>query len=185
MPHRQFPVNDPERRKWLNPEKLLSDIGLVPGMTFVDVGSSDGYFSIPAARIVGPTGKVIAIDIDEGAISRLRQHATDEGLSLLSAEVGSGEETVTCDGCANFVFFGIDLHDFNDPAQAIRNAKRMLKPSGLLVDLDWKPEPTPFGPPLRRRFSIDKARQLIEAEGFSVKSVAEAGPYHYVIIAGI
>ena len=30
MPHRQFPVNDPDRRKWLNPEKILGEIGLMP-----------------------------------------------------------------------------------------------------------------------------------------------------------
>ena len=61
----------------------------------------------------------------------------------------------------------------------------MLKPSGKLVDLDWKPEPMPLGPPLERRFSIDKARKLIEAEGLHVKSVTDAGPYHYIIVAKI
>ncbi len=183
MPHMRFPANDQERLKWQDPERILSQIGLEPDMTFVDVGSGDGYFAIPAARMGGPNGKVIAFDIDDGAITRLRQQAAKEGLSQLSAEVRSAEEAIVCEGCADFVFFGIDLHDFADPAQVIRNAKRMLKPKGLLVDLDWKPEPTPFGPPLKKRFSIDKARQLIESEGFKIKSVAEAGPYHYIIVA--
>ncbi len=184
MPHMRFPANDPERLKWQDPEKILSQVGLEPDMTFVDVGSGDGFFAIPAARLVGPNGLVIAFDINNDAIMRLRQQAADEGLSQLKAEMGSAEETVACQGCADFVFFGIDLHDFADPVQVIRNAKRMLKSSGLLVDLDWKPEPMAFGPPLRKRFSIDKARQLIESEGFKIKSVAEAGTYHYIIIAG-
>jgi len=184
MPHMRFPINDPQRLKWQDPEKILSQIGLALDMTFIDVGSSDGYFAIPAARMVGPKGKVIAFDIDDGAIMRLRQQAADEGLSQLSAEVKSAEETVACEDCADFVFFGIDLHDFADPAQVIRNARRMLKRKGLLIDLDWKPEPMPFGPPLKKRFSIDKARQLIESEGLNIKSVAEAGPYHYIIAAG-
>ncbi|MGA9100376.1 MAG: methyltransferase domain-containing protein [Methanotrichaceae archaeon] len=185
MPHKQFPANDPQRLKWQDPEEILNEIGLAPDMTFVDVGCGDGYFAIPAARMVGPKGKVIAFDIDDGAITRLRQQAADEGLSQLTAEVGPAEETVACEGCANFVFFGINLHDFADPVQVIRNAKRMLRPTGLLIDLDWKPEPMPFGPPLKKRFSIDKARQLIESEWFNIKSVAEAGPYHYIIVAGI
>jgi ubiquinone/menaquinone biosynthesis C-methylase UbiE len=185
MPHRQFPANDPQRRKWLDPERILSDIGLAPGMIFVDVGSGDGYFAIPAARMVGPTGKVIAIDINADAILRLRQNAAEKGLGQILAEVRSAEETVACEGCADIVFFGINLHDFNDAPQAIRNAKSMLKPSGLLADLDWKPEPMPFGPPLKRRFSVDKATQLIEAEGFDVRSVSDAGPNHYIILAKI
>lgn len=185
MPHMRFPTNDPERLKWQDPEKILSEIRLGPDMMFVDVGCGDGYFAIPAARMVGQKGKVIAFDIDDSAIERLTQQAADGGLSQLTAEVGSAEETVACEGCADFVFFGINLHDFADPAQVIRNAKRMLKPSGLLVDLDWKPEPMPFGPPLKKRFSIDKARQLIQSEGVKIKSVAEAGIYHYIIVANM
>jgi ubiquinone/menaquinone biosynthesis C-methylase UbiE len=183
MVHRQFPINDPERRKWQDPEKILTCIGLEPGMTFVDVGCGDGYFAIPAARMVGQEGKVIAVDLDEGSIMRLQQKAAEDGLRHLSAEVRAAEETVACEGCADFVFFGIDLHDFADPAQVIRNARRMLRPSGLLVDLDWKPEPMSFGPPPGKRFSIGKAQQLIESAGFHVTSVKEAGPYHYIIIA--
>jgi hypothetical protein len=40
-----------------------------------------------------------------------------------------------------------------------------------------------FGPPLQKRFSIDKARYLIESAGFEIVSVTDAGPYHYLIIA--
>lgn len=185
MVHRQFPIDDPERRKWQDPEKILTDIGLEPGMTFVDVGCGDGYFSIPAARMVGQEGKVISIDIDKGAILRLQQRAAEEELGNLSAEARAAEETIACEKCADFVFFGIDLHDFADPSQVIRNAKRMLRQSGLLVDLDWKPEPMPFGPPLEKRFSIGKAQQLIESAGFHIISTKEAGPYHYIIIAGL
>jgi ubiquinone/menaquinone biosynthesis C-methylase UbiE len=183
MAHMQFPANDKERRKWQNPEKILAEIGLTPGMTFVDLGCGDGFFAIPAARMVEPKGKVIAVDIDEGAIGRLRQHAAEEGLGQLSAEIGAAEETIACEGCADFVFFGINLHDFDDPAQVIRNAKRMLRPSGKLVDLDWKAQPMSFGPPLEKRFSISKARELIESAGFHITSVAESEPYHYTIIA--
>ncbi len=185
MAHRQFSSDDPERRKWQDPEKILIDIGLKPGMTFADVGCGDGYFALPAARMVGPKGRVIAVDIDEGAIARLRQQAAEEGLNQLSAEVQAAEEPIACEGCADFVFFGIDLHDFADPLRVIQNAKRMLRPSGRLVDLDWKAEPMQFGPPLKKRFSPDKARRLIESGGFRVASASEAGPYHYIIIAGL
>jgi ubiquinone/menaquinone biosynthesis C-methylase UbiE len=183
MVHKQFPANDTERRKWQDPEKILAEIGIAPNMTFVDLGCGDGYFALPAARIVGSKGKVIATDIDEGAIGRLRKQAAEEGLVQLSAEVSAAEKTIACEGCADFVFFGINLHDFADPAQVIRNAKRMLRPSGKLVDLDWKPQPMSFGPPLGKRFSITKAQELIESAGFHIILVAESGPYHYIIIA--
>jgi hypothetical protein len=40
-----------------------------------------------------------------------------------------------------------------------------------------------FGPPQQKRFSIDKARYLIESAGFEIASATDAGPYHYLIIA--
>jgi ubiquinone/menaquinone biosynthesis C-methylase UbiE len=152
-------------------------------MVFIDVGCGDGYFALPAARRVGPQGKVYAVDIDAGAIQRLREQAAREGLDHLFPEVREAEETVVCEGCADYVFFGIDLHDFRDPSHVLMNAKKMLHAQGQLIDLDWKDIPMDFGPPLQKRFSIKKARSLIESAGFIIASVTEAGPYHYLIIA--
>jgi ubiquinone/menaquinone biosynthesis C-methylase UbiE len=183
MSRRQCSPDDPERRKWQDPDDILSSIGLVPGMVFVDMGCGDGYFAIPAARRVGQRGRVYAHDIDAAAVERLRQRAAQEGLDNLAAEVKEAEETIACRECADIVFFGIDLHDFRDPAQVLINAHKMLRPEGKLVDLDWKDQPMPVGPPPEKRFSVDKARNLIVSAGFRVVSVQDSGPYHYLIIA--
>jgi ubiquinone/menaquinone biosynthesis C-methylase UbiE len=181
---RRFRADDPERKEWQDPEKILTTLGLSAGMVFVDVGCGEGYFALPAARITGPGGKVYASDINADAVTALRKQARVEGLANLSAEVKAAEETLVCEACADVVFFGIDLHDFADPRQVLLNARAMLKPSGKLIDLDWKDDPMPFGPPLEKRFSIKKATGLIEAAGFRVHSVQDAGPYHYLITAG-
>jgi ubiquinone/menaquinone biosynthesis C-methylase UbiE len=183
MAKRQFRSDDPERLQWQDPETILSAIGAGPGMIFVDVGCGDGYFALPAARKAGPLGRVYANDIDAGAIERLRVQAKKEGMGNIIAEVKSAEETVACEGCADVVFFGIDLHDFEDPQAVLRNAQKMLRPSGLLVDLDWKDQPMPIGPPVSKRFSVEKARDLIVSVGFGILSVQDSGPYHYLIIA--
>ena len=59
----------------------------------------------------------------------------------------------------------------------------MVKPGGKLVNLDWKKEAMPLGPPIEKRFSPEKAIHLIESAGFTVESVKANGPYHYLIIA--
>jgi len=183
MSRRQFSPDDPERRQWQDPETILTTIGLRAGMVFVDMGCGDGYFALPAARRVGPGGKVCANDIDKGAIGRLMQRAGQEGLGNLVATVRESEEMVACEGCADIVFFGIDLHDFRDPARVLANARRMLRPGGRVVDLDWKDQPMPFGPPPEKRFSAEKAKNLIGSAGFRVESVQDSGPYHYLITA--
>jgi ubiquinone/menaquinone biosynthesis C-methylase UbiE len=172
-----------ERRRWQNPEAILVDIGLRSGFTFVDIGCGDGFFALPAARLVGEKGKVYGLDSDDGAIGRLKGKAIKEDLRNLNLSVGEAEETVLCEACADIVFFGIVLHDFKDPATVLMNAKRMLKPNGRLIDLDWKKEFMKFGPPLQIRFSEDEAVSRIEAAGFRIEAVKKAGPYNYIIIA--
>lgn len=184
MGGRRFRADDPVRKTWQDPEKILSGIGLSKGMIFVDIGCGEGYFALPAARLVGPGGKVYAADINADAVTVLREQAVYEGLINISTEVMAAEETMVCEGCADIVFFGIDLHDFADPEKVLMNAKKMLKPSGRLVDLDWKDEPMEFGPPQEKRFSVHKAQAMIESAGFRVLSVKDAGPYHYLISAG-
>jgi ubiquinone/menaquinone biosynthesis C-methylase UbiE len=182
MNRKRFRADDPERRSWQDPEKIFSSIGLRKGMVLVDVGCGEGYFALPAARIVGPEGMVYAVDINTDAVANLNEQAKIEGLRNLSAEVKKAEAAIACEGCADIVFFGIDLHDFADPEQVIRNAKTMLRPSGRLIDLDWKDMPMDFGPPAEKRFPVAKAKNLIESAGFTVRSVQDAGPYHYLII---
>jgi ubiquinone/menaquinone biosynthesis C-methylase UbiE len=183
MHHARFYADDRERRKWQNPERILTEIGLKRGSTFVDVGCGEGFFAIPAAKIVGNKGKVYALDADEQAIGKLQKKAKEEGLTNLLTHVGIAEEDVFCESCADVVFFGIVLHDFQAVSRVLENAKRMLKPGGMLVDLDWKKEPMQFGPPLSIRFDETQAADLLEKAGFRIEGTKESGIYHYVILA--
>lgn len=181
--HSVFSIYDQKRREWQNPEALLVEIGSGPGSTFMDIGCGDGFFALPAARLVGDNGRVHALDINREAIRRLKESATKQGLQNLNLVVGRAEDTILCEACADIVFFGIVLHDFDDPARVLVNARRMLTPDGKLVNLDWKKEQMPFGPPLQKRFDEEQAKRLITQAGFNVESVRESGPYHYLIIA--
>ena len=69
--HGGFSLDEATRRSWFNPEKVLKDAGLGLGMTFVDVGCGDGFFTILAAQIVGTQSR------QEG----LNQHKSRSGES--------------------------------------------------------------------------------------------------------
>jgi len=160
--------DEQERRKWQNPENVLTAIGLKSGMTFADIGCGQGFFTIPAAKIVGESGKVYASDISETNIQKLRGKVDAAGLTNVIMATGKAEDLILCDACADIVFFGIVLHDFENPSKVLANAHSMLKKTGKLVDLDWKQEPMAFGPPLHIRFSEEKAKQLLKTIGFKV-----------------
>jgi len=177
--------DEQERRKWQNPENVLAEIGLKPGITFADIGCGQGFFTIPAAKIVGKSGKVYASDISKINIQKLREKVDAAGLTNVIMETGKAEDLILCNACADIVFFGIVLHDFENPSKVLTNAHSMLKKTGKLVDLDWKQEPMEFGPPLHIRFGEEKVKQLLETSGFKVLLTKKSGLYHYIIVASL
>jgi ubiquinone/menaquinone biosynthesis C-methylase UbiE len=179
----RFPGEDTLRRRWHNPETTLKSVGLRPSMVFMDIGCGYGFFTIPAAEQVGENGRVYAVDADAEAVEAVKRKAAEKGLKNITATVGEAEETVFCDECADMVFFSIVLHDFRDPAKVLSNAKRMIKPDGTLINLDWKKKSTVFGPPMRIRFSEEQAQALIRQAGFTIESVKDAGSNFYIITA--
>ena len=179
--HGGFSLDEATRRSWYNPDAILKELQV--GMVFVDVGCGDGFFSILAAKIVGEKGKVYAVDIDPLAIEKVKQKVKAEGLENITAKAGRAEETVFCNKCIDLVFFSMVLHDFDDPAKVLLNTKEMIKPDGLLVDLDWKKQEMPFGPPSRIRFSEERASDLIKNAGFQIANVKNVGNFHYLVSA--
>jgi len=179
--HGGFALDEATRRTWYNPEGILQDLHY--GMRFIDVGCGDGFFTVLAAKKVGDKGKVYVVDSDASAIEKLNFKAKTEGLENIIAKFGVAEETVFCSKCADFVFFSMVLHDFADPPKVLQNAEQMIKPFGRLVDLDWKKQDMPFGPPVKIRFSEEHASSLIKKAGFQIEGVKDVGAYPYVVTA--
>ena len=139
---------------------------LEEGMTFVDVGCGDGFFTLLAAKKVGANGRVYAVDIDASNVEKLQNKAEAEKLTNIVVAVGRAEDTVFCQECADIVFYSMDLHDFDDPAKVLENARLMVKPWGKVVDLDWKKTKMDFGPPVEIRFSEQQVADMLQAAGF-------------------
>ena len=161
----------------------LMKLGLRNGDVFADIGCGDGFFTSLAAKKVGENGKVYAVDVDAQAIEKLQAKAAEQKLTNISTKVSKAEDTVFCHHCIDMVFYSMDLHDFGDASKVLDNAWHMIKPEGRLIDLDWKKQQMPMGPPLQIRFSEEQACGLIRAAGFTVIDLRDAGPYHYVVTA--
>jgi ubiquinone/menaquinone biosynthesis C-methylase UbiE len=179
------PANDPERRRFQDPEAILSGLGLKAGDTFVDVGCGGGFFALPAARIIGESGKLYGFDRNAEAVDALRELASSEGLDNLELTVGDAEESVLCERRADIVFFGLVVVHLADPVIALENARKMLAPNGRIAVFDWKKKLTRQGPPLEQRVSEGQVVDFIKAAGFGAVTVENCGAYHYLITAKV
>ncbi len=172
MPDHQhhFKYNERERLKLQDPRSILKSIGLKKGMTFIDLGSNDGFFTLPAAKIVGEKGKIIALDIDQEALSKLTQKLKKEKINNTITILGPAEKSLPFKNIADIIFLGTVLHDFKDPAKVLKNSRKMLKDNGLIYDFDWRKIKSKLGPPFEIRLSQEEVKKLAQEAELKIKS---------------
>jgi ubiquinone/menaquinone biosynthesis C-methylase UbiE len=125
----------PLRKLVENPKKILGP-HLRQGMTVVEVGPGMGYFSIPMAMMVGPEGRVVCVDIQDGMLQRLRRRAERRGLGEVIETRMCGRESLgldDLDGRADFVFAMHVVHETGDPTRFLAECARTLAPGGRLL----------------------------------------------------
>jgi ubiquinone/menaquinone biosynthesis C-methylase UbiE len=119
------------------PTKILERVGIQSGSNVLDFGAGSGSYSIPAAELVGSTGKVYAADIHPLAIQEIRKKADVKGIKNLYT-ILTNCETKLPDESVHIVLLFYILHDFKDPDPIIRELDRTLRPSGILAVIDHK-----------------------------------------------
>jgi len=103
---------------------------LRPGETVLDLGCGAGFDTLIAARQVGPSGRVIAVDMTEAMIDKTRQGAAQLGLGNVEARRGFAEELPAPDGSIDVVISNGVVNLCPDKVQVMKEVWRVLKPRG-------------------------------------------------------
>ncbi len=119
-------------RDWLRPPvKILQEAGVCSGMTVLDFGCGPGGFSLAAARMVGPQGRVYAVDMHPLAVKSVRAAAMRKALNNIETIPGNGLVDIPA-GSVDIVLLYDVLHDLSDPIPIQMEWHRVLKPKGIL-----------------------------------------------------
>ena len=170
-------LESPERRTTQDPDRVWDRAGLKAGETVAEVGAGTGYFAISAARRVGESGRVYAIDISGELVDLLQERRSSERLPQLVPVRSTAESIPVVSGVADLLLLANVLHDI--PAATLSEAVRLLRPTGRVVNVDWKKEDTPGGPPLEIRMTPEEASALLTEHGLTEVDRWELGPWHY------
>lgn len=126
---------NPFRKYWHNTNQLLGNY-LNPGAKVVDYGCAMGYFSLTMARVVGPSGKIYAFDIQPQMISRVIRRASGAGLSqVIEARLVNSTRNTFQDlkEKIDFELLFAVAHEVEDQPALFDELFRMMKPGGLLL----------------------------------------------------
>ncbi|MBD3232149.1 MAG: methyltransferase domain-containing protein [candidate division Zixibacteria bacterium] len=125
----------PIRRLWQKPEEILRP-HLREGMTALDIGSGMGFFTFPMAEMVGPKGKVIAIDLQSKMIKSLKKRAKRKELDDRIDARTCDENSLRIDdlkGQVDFALVMAVVHEVPESPQFFRQIHSALKPDGRLL----------------------------------------------------
>jgi ubiquinone/menaquinone biosynthesis C-methylase UbiE len=115
-----------------DPYKVLKVAGLESGQRVLEVGCGPGFFTIPAARIVGEKGSVHALDISPLAVQRVQQKIEKEGVTNVETILADAAQTGLPDQSFDLIFvFGL-AHPIGDLGNILTELHRLLKPAGTL-----------------------------------------------------
>jgi ubiquinone/menaquinone biosynthesis C-methylase UbiE len=148
-------------RRWLqSPRRILAPY-VREGMTALDVGCGPGFFSIEMARMVGTAGKVIAADLQEGMLDRVREKIRGTEFEGRIACVRCDQASINVLESVDFILAFYVVHEVPDKDALFGQLKGVLRERGQLLLV----EPRLFHVS-RREFA--RTTGVAESNGFAV-----------------
>ncbi len=118
------------------PEKVMDAIGVKPGMIIGEVGAGRGRYTVHLAERVGSKGKIFANDIDESALSYLRERCRRNNIQNIETILGNVDDPLFPERSLDMVIMVWVYHMLEQPIPLMKNLKSSLKPGATVVILD-------------------------------------------------
>ncbi len=165
---------------FLDPNEVLKKLKLKEGMKAADFGSGSGGWAIPLAKIL-EMGKVYALDVSEEALSALKSKAQAEKVSNIETiQVDVEKGTNLPDEIADLVLLTNILFECYDKHGVIKEAKRVLKPGGKMLIVDWIKDSPLTGE--IEKVSFENIKYFAKEMKLKEESEFPAGDFHLALV---
>jgi ubiquinone/menaquinone biosynthesis C-methylase UbiE len=165
-----------------DPAANIAKLGLNDGMKVVDVGAGSGFYTFEAAKKVGASGRVYAVEVQKDLLERVRSTGATQGLHNIEVIWGDVEKiggTKLREAIANAVIASNILFQIEKKDDFVLEIKRLLKPGGKALVVDWS-SASALSP--KTLVSSAAAQTLFEKAGFKLDQSFDAGDHHYGMV---
>ena len=167
-PKKTHLLESEQRRSYLNPNKILSFLGLQPNHIVADLGCGSGVFTVPLSKKVK---KVYGIDIEPKMIQVLDQKILKKNIKNIKTLLSNGIKIPVETASLDLLITVNTLHEFKNRNKVFKEIYRVLNPTGKLAVVDFKKKKEGFGPPSKIRISSRQAKTILEQNCFRALTV--------------
>src|SRR6185437_3978626 len=127
--------DSPGRDERLQINRVMDILGIVPGKTVADIGAGSGWFTVRAAKRVGDTGTVYAVDINPEAIRYIEARVRKENLHNVKPVLGKPDDPLL-PAKVDAVLLLKTYHEVAQPITLLRNLRSSLAPGARIGVID-------------------------------------------------
>ncbi|MHB8862654.1 MAG: class I SAM-dependent methyltransferase [Pirellulaceae bacterium] len=163
---------------------MLANLGVRTGQTILDMGCGNGFYSLPLAKMVGATGRILAVDIQPEMLVMLRTRMEQEGIDNVSPILGSVHNPRVPAATVDLILLVDVYHEFSHPEPMLAAMRTALKPQGLLVLVEYRAEDPEV--PIQPLHKMSRAQILKEmtANGLRLAQEFDKLPWQHMMFFG-
>lgn len=174
-------LEDPKRDAYQKPHEVVTALDLRHGDVIADIGAGSGYFSFRFAHHVG-AGRVYAVDISPEMILHMNRRIRDLAITNITTVLAQPDDPLLADASLNRVFICDVWHHIEHQKEYLAKVKKMLRPGGQLVMIDFQKRELPVGPPLEMKIAREDLVRQLERAGFQLSKEHTFLPYQYFLV---
>ncbi len=168
-----------------DPVSNLDSFGIEPGMKIADMGAGSGFYSIEASKRVGDTGRVYAIEVQKEILAKIKNDAEKLGITNIEyiwGDIEAPNGTKIGNNVVDAIFLSNTLFQVEDKKGVVHEARRILKPRGKILILDWADSFGGMGPSQNMLVPKEDVRKMFEESGFVFVKEFDPGDHHYALV---
>lgn len=149
----------------LRVDDVVTALAIPPGAKVADIGAGSGVFTLPLAGAVTSSGKVYAVDIDQGLVDHIAGKARDAKATQVQGVLGKFTDPALPARDLDLAFIYDVLHHIEDRATYLRNLAGYLQPGGRVAVIDFFPERGPHRNEPSLQITKEQTRRLMAEAG--------------------
>ena len=169
------------RNREEEPAKLMKALHLKPGMTVCDLGCGNGFYTLKLANEVGPTGKVLAVEIQPEMLDMLKERAAKASVKNIQSILGTVIDPKLPDNAVDLILVVDVYHEMDHPVEMLAALRKSLSNTGRLVLVEFRAEDPNV--PIKELHKMSKAQinKELPANGFKLVEQYDDLPWQHVM----